>query len=421
MSQLKFPDGFLWGAATASHQVEGNTTNDWSEWEKQNADRLAQEAQSKFGHIKYWERLRPEAEDPMNYISGEACDHYHRFREDFDIAKSLHHNAHRFSIEWSRIEPTEGVFDEKAIAHYRDVLSALHERGITPFVTLWHWTLPLWLRDKGGVASKQFPAYFERYTRHVVGKLHDQVKFWIPLNEPTSIIAGAYTTGQWPPQKKSYITAYRVYHILADAHKRAYAAIHDIDPDAKVGLANLLHSFEPYHEHSFFDTLMIRFSHFFTNEYFLRLTRGTHDFLTAQYYFHNRFKFPRKVHLGDKPINDLGWEIYPKGIYNILKELAEYNLPIYITENGLADAFDDQRLDFIRDHLLWIHRAIAEGVDVRGYFYWSLLDNFEWDKGFWPRFGLVGVDYEDQERIVRKSALFYAEICKNNALEIKGD
>ena len=417
MSKLQFPKGFLWGAATSAHQVEGNTTNDWSEWEKENAERLAKEAHKKFGHIKYWERLRPEAEDPKNYISGIACDHYNRFKEDFDLAKSLHHNAHRFSIEWSRIEPVEGQFDEQALNHYRDVLLALHERGLTPFVTLWHWTMPLWLRDKGGVSSKEFPVYFERYTHFVVSRLNDLVTFWIPLNEPTSVIAGSYTTGQWPPQKKSYFVAHRVYKILADSHKRAYQVIHEINPNAQVGLANLLHSFEPYHEHSFFDMLMIRFLHFFTNEYFLRLTRGTHDFLTAQYYFHNRFKFPRKVHLGDKPINDLGWEIYPKGIYNVLKELHQYNLPIYIPENGLADAFDDYRLDFIRDHLLWVYQAIEEGVDVRGYFYWSLLDNFEWDKGYWPRFGLIAVDRTTQTRTIRPSARAYAQICRDNALE----
>jgi len=420
MSQLKFPDGFLWGAATASHQVEGYTTNDWSEWEKKNASRLAKEAKTKFGHVKNWEQLSAEAETKENYISGIACDHYSRFREDFDIAKSLHHNAHRFSIEWSRIEPEEGVFNEEAIAHYRAVLYSLHERGVEPFVTLWHWTIPLWLRDKGGVASKKFPTYFERYVRFVVSKLDHQVKFWIPLNEPTSVIASSYVTGQWPPQKKSYLAAYRVYHILADAHKRAYKVIHEMNPGARVGLANILHSFEPYHEHSFFDTLMIRFSHFCTNEYFLRLTRGTHDFLTVQYYFHNRFKFPRKVHLGDKPVSDLGWEIYPKGIYNILKELSVYNLPIYITENGLADAEDTKRADFLRDHLMWVHRAIEEGIPVKGYFYWSLLDNFEWDKGFWPRFGLVAVNYQTQERTIRPSARYYAQICKNNALEIEG-
>jgi len=417
MSRLHFPAGFFWGAATSAHQVEGHTHNDWSEWEQEHAERLAREAHTKFGHTQYWEQLRPEAEDPKNYISGSACDHYHRYREDFDLAQSLNHNAHRFSIEWSRIEPAEGQFDETAIIHYRDVLFALNERGLEPFVTLWHWTLPLWLRDKGGVASKEFPSYFERYTRFVVSRLKHQAKFWIPLNEPTSVIGNAYITGAWPPQKKSLFLTYRVYHILADAHKRAYRAIHQINPGAQVGLANILHSFEPHHASSFLDKLAIRCARFFTNEYFLRLTKGTHDFLTIQYYFHHRLNFARKVHPSDKPKSDLGWEIYPKGIYNILKELAHYNLPIYITENGLADALDDRRSEFIRDHLLWVHQAITEGVNVRGYFYWSLLDNFEWDKGFWPRFGLIGVAYTTQARTVRQSALAYAQICRENAIE----
>lgn len=419
MSHLPFPKNFLWGAATSAHQVEGNTQNDWSVWEGDNAVRLAEEAQSKFGHTKYWEEIRTQAENPENYLSLAACDHYNRFREDFDIAQTLHHNAHRLSLEWSRIEPEEGVFNEEAITHYRDVLLALQERGMEPFVTLWHWTLPLWLRDKGGVSSKEFPLFFERYTRFVASRLEHLTKFWITVNEPTSVIASSYTTGQWPPQKKSYFLAHRVYKILAEAHKRAYRALHELNPGAEVGFANLLHSFEPYHEHSFLDTLLIRFAHFFTNDYFLRLTKGSNDFLTVQYYFHNRFKFPRKIHLDDKPVSDLGWEIYPKGIYNVLKELEQYKLPIYITENGLADAADSERAAFIHDHLLFVHRAIEEGVDVRGYFYWSLLDNFEWDKGYWPRFGLVSVNFETQERTIRPSALSYAKICENNALEVE--
>ncbi len=151
----------------------------------------------------------------------------------------------------------------------------------------------------------------------------------------------------------------------------------------------------------------------------LRLTRGYNDYLTVQYYFHNRFKFPRKVNVGDRPITDLGWEIYPKGLYNILIHLKRYKLPIYITENGLADVTDSQRVAFIREHLYWTHRAIAEGTDVRGYLYWSLLDNFEWDKGFWPRFGLVEINYKTQERKIRPSAYEYAKICKENSLDLE--
>jgi beta-glucosidase len=185
-----------------------------------------------------------------------------------------------------------------------------------------------------------------------------------------------------------------------------------------VGLANILHSFEPHREDSWLDKLSIYFAKYFTNRRMLALTKGKHDFLTAQYYFHNRFKFPKKVQRGDKPVSDLNWEIYPQGIHNVLLELKKYNLPIYITENGLADAKDEKRAKFIEDHLSWVHKAISEGVDMQGYFYWSLLDNFEWDKGFWPRFGLVEINYETLERKIRPSAWEYAKICKSNEMEI---
>lgn len=416
-TKKRFPRGFLWGAATSSHQVEGATFNDWSEWEKKHAERLAHESHGKFSHLSNWEDIKPLAEDPANYISGAACDHYNRFREDFDIAKSLGHNAHRLSLEWSRIEPEKGVFDKEAIAHYREVIQSLRERGLEPFVTLWHWTNPVWLANMGGPANRRFAEHFENYARFVVRELGDLVTFWMTLNEPTSVIGSSYITGQWPPQKKSKLTALRVYHILAATHKRAYHAIREINPYAQVGFGNILHSYEPYHKHSFFDVLAINFAHFFTNRYMMVLTANHHDYLAVQYYFHNRFKFPRKVHLGDKPVSDLGWEIYPKGIYNVLKEMSRYGLPIYITENGLADAKDEKRGDFITEHLEWIQHAIAEGVPVKGYFYWSLLDNFEWDKGFWPRFGLVHVDFITQKRTIRESARKYAEIVAQNSLK----
>jgi beta-glucosidase/6-phospho-beta-glucosidase/beta-galactosidase len=208
-----------------------------------------------------------------------------------------------------------------------------------------------------------------------------------------------------------------LYTTFANAHNLAYKKIHDIDINAQVGFANILHSFVAFSEDSFLDKMMVKFGRYFANERMLNLTEECNDFLTAQYYFHNRFKFPRKLHLGNKPENDLGWEIYPGGIYDILKALKKYNLPIYITENGLANASDEKRASFIKDYLYWIHRSIKDGADVRGYFYWSLLDNFEWDKGFWPRFGLVEVDFVSQERKIRPSALEYAKICKSNELE----
>ncbi|MCX6765800.1 MAG: glycoside hydrolase family 1 protein [Candidatus Moranbacteria bacterium] len=409
----QFPKDFFWGAATSAHQVEGNNVNNWSQWERENAGRLAKEAKDKW---QDWQKEKfPEMFNPENYISGRACDHYNRYEEDFDLAQSSGHNAHRFSIEWSRIEPEEGKFNEKEIEHYRKVILALRKRNIEPFATLWHWTNPLWLEEKGGCESKKFPFFFSRYAQYVVKNLGESVKFWITLNEPTSVIAASYCIGNWPPQKKNLIVAWKLYGNFARAHIEAYKIIRLISKDARVGFANALHSFEPYRKNSWLDKLSVAVGLYFVNKRMLNLTKGYNDFLTVQYYFHNRFKFPRKIRLGDKPVNDLNWEIYPEGLYHVLKWLKEYNLPIYVTENGLADA-DEKRADFIKNHLQWIKKAIDEGADVRGYFYWSLMDNFEWDKGFWPRFGLVEIDYQTLERKPRKSFYAYEEIIKNNGL-----
>ena len=417
--ELKFPDGFLWGAATSAHQVEGNNHNDWSEWEKKNAERLAKEAGSKW---EDWQQKKfPEMFKAENYISGRACDHYNRYEEDFDIAKELGHNAHRFSIEWSRVEPEEGKFDEKEVEHYRRVLQALRKRGIESFVTLWHWTNPIWLSKMGGPENKKFAFYFSRYASFVVEQLSGLVDFWITLNEPTSVIANSYMSGAWPPQKKNPLLALKVYKNLAQAHNYAYNEIHKISPKAKVGFANILAFYEPYNKNSALDKIAVKIAKYFGNEKFLNLTKDKHDFLTAQYYFHNRLKFPGRIKNENKTVSDLGWEIYPEGIYHIIKDLRKYNLPIYVTENGLADANDSRRAKFIKDHLYWIHKAIQEGADVRGYFHWSLLDNFEWEKGFWPRFGLVEIDYKTMERKIRKSAWEYAKICRRNEIETKLD
>lgn len=396
-----FPHGFLWGAATSSHQVEGGNHNDWSEWEKANAVRLSRESGGMY--------------PPENYISGRACDHYNRYEEDFDIAKSLGHNAHRFSVEWSRIEPEEGKFDEKEIEHYRQVIKALRARGMEPFVTLWHWTLPLWLRDKGGVLTKDFPQLFARYAERMAREYKDDVRFWMTLNEPTSVIYNSYLRGVWPPQHMSFPKGLRVYRMLARAHKNAYAVIHSAVPQARVGLGNIMVHIEPTDAHVL-NRIATYWNDFFSNTYILRLTGDTHDFYALQYYFHKRIRFPTKDMWDALWKNDMGWGIYPEGIYYLLVRLKQYNKPIYITENGVADARDIHREKFIKEHLAQVHRAIAEGADVRGYFYWSLLDNFEWDKGFWPRFGLVEIDYATLERKIRPSAWEYKKIIERNML-----
>ncbi|MDO8560721.1 MAG: glycoside hydrolase family 1 protein [bacterium] len=416
MLEFKFPKDFLWGSATSAHQVEGNTKNDWTEWEFRNAKRLAIEAAKKTWP-EYINNAYPNPLRAENYISGKACDHYNRFKEDFDMAKSLGHNAYRFSIEWSRIEPEEGKFDEKEIEHYRQVIRALKERGIEPFVTLWHWTLPLWVRDFGGVESKKFIVHFERYVRYVVLRLGSDVIFWMTLNEPTSVIAAAYTAGKWPPQKRNIIAALRVFRRLACAHRRAYRAIHEVQANAQVGFGNVLHFFEAYNVWNPLDWISVFVSKFFTNQYFFWLTgKDAHDYIAIQNYFHNRIAFPWRLKNNNEKVSDMGWELYPESLYYILKEWEKLKRPIYITENGLADARDNDRAWFIREAFKNISRAIQEGADVRGYFYWSLLDNFEWDKGFWPRFGLVEVNFKTLERKIRPSALEYKKIIENRGV-----
>ncbi len=403
--KLKFPAGFLWGAATSSHQVEGGTKNQWSEWEKENARRLAEKAKTQW---QDWQKEKfPEMLDPKNYISGRACDHYNRYEEDFNIAKKLGHNAHRFSIEWSRIEPEEGKFDEKEVEHYRKVIKALRERGMEPFVTLWHWTNPLWIRDKRGLKSKKIVKYFGRYTEKIVSSLKDEVKFWITINEPKIYTGHSYFKGAWPPQEKSLFSYFRVINNLINVHKKAYKIIKSINSSAQIGIAKNCVYFEG-------NLILAEGGGYFWNKYFLNKIKNHQDFIGLNYYHRNRIKNFKFNQNENEKISDMGWEIYPAGIYHILKDLNKYNKPIYITENGLADAGDKKKEWFIKESLKSVHKAIQEGVDVRGYIYWSLLDNFEWDKGFWPRFGLVEIDYDTLERKIRPSAWKYAEICKSN-------
>jgi len=419
---LKFPEGFYWGSSTSAHQVEGNNHNDWTEWERKNAERLAREAKEKYQDWqvkKFPEMLRPE-----NYISGVACDHYGRYKEDFDIAKSLGHNAHRFSIEWSRVEPKKGEFKKEVIEHYWEVITALKKRGLEPFVTLWHWTNPLWIRDIGGWENKKTIEYFTRYVEKIIDELGNEVKFWIVLNEPTVYLSQSYIVKAFPPQKRNFLAFFKIYRNLAEAYNKAYQLIHRSNRQYYVGLANNISFVEPKHRYCLADQFLSRLYGYFGSERMYKLTDGNYDFLSIQYYFHDvlciydilRYLLgvSHSKNRERKVKTDLGWDIFPEGIYHVLNNLKKYNKPIYITENGLADKDDKKRIEFIKKHLYWTHRAISEGVDVRGYFYWSLLDNFEWDEGFWPRFGLAAVDRKTMKRTVRPSAKEYGKICKNN-------
>ncbi|MFA5925659.1 MAG: glycoside hydrolase family 1 protein [Parcubacteria group bacterium] len=410
---LRFPKGFLWGAAISAHQVEGGNMNDWTEWEKENAKRLAGKAKTKWAR---WQQEKfPEMFDPENYISGRACEHYNRYEKDFDIAESLNMNAFRISIEWSRIEPKEGEFDEHEIEHYRKVIRAIRARGMEPFVTLWHFTNPVWFNEKGGWVSKKSVSFFERYIEKILRSLGEDVRFWLVINEPNVYTGFSYLLGTQPPGKKNPFYFLKAYFNLLKAYKKSYGIIHNISPKSKAGFAHSAVFFQveiwkPINK------LLASFLSGFSN-FFLKRSKGYLDFIGYNYYIRIIVAHrERKIPLKDK--TDLGWEICPKGIYHVLKKIHKYNLPIYITENGLADSADVQRERFVKEHLYWIHRAIQDGVDVRGYLYWSFLDNFEMPevRGFWPRFGLIEVDYKTMERRIRPSAYEFAKICKENKL-----
>lgn len=392
-----FPKNFLWGAATSAHQVEGNNHNDWSEWEK-------------LGRVL------------DGRASGLAAGHYDRWREDFGLAHELGHNAHRLSIEWSRIEPKPGYIDPAAIAHYRQVLLELRRLKIEPIVTLWHFTNPLWVVQMGGWRNRAVVDLYGRYVMAVVRELGDLVTYWVTINEPTVYSSASYLLGYWPPEQKNPIAAWLVIRNFVLAHRLGYNIIHRLYPNAKVGVANNLSHFVPSRPKNILDRILMSFSQYWHNQWWLDQTYLTQDFIGLNYYFHHplRFKFSDLRNLlrpepkSGVPLSDLGWEIHPGGLGHILDFLKRYQRPIIITENGLADATDHQRASFIRGHVIEVRDALRRGIRIQGYLYWSLLDNFEWREGFTPRFGLIEVDYATLKRTIRPSAYTYRQIIQRN-------
>jgi beta-glucosidase len=404
---LKFPNNFLWGAATSAYQVEGDNSNaDWWAWEKS------------------------AAKEP----SAKACRHYEFYEQDFDLAKELNHNAHRLSIEWARIEPQEGQFSEKEIKHYLDVVLALRHRGITPVVTLHHFTNPLWFSQSGGWESERSAELFARYAEFVTKTLAPHVRTWIAINEPTVLISHAYLLGVWPPQAKKLLRARKAHDNLIQAHIGAYRKIHHIYKaaglaDPSVGIAQHMTAVVPCSS-----TLRNRLAaglrdYWYNFEILDQLARHrTLDFIGVNYYTRHLVHVTRWG-LGDLlgevcaqghhalKKNSLGWDIYPEGLGEVLMKLKRYNLPVMITENGICTEDDGQRWEFIAEHLRHVHGAIQQGVPVIGYLYWSLMDNFEWDKGFAPRFGLLHVDYQTYQRTIKESARKFAQVCRTGEIE----
>lgn len=413
----EFPKGFYFGSATASHQVEGGNYNNWSVWEKQNAQNLAQTSYKRYGHLLDYNKIKKQAGDPNNYISGLSCDQIRHWQEDVQIMRELNFNAYRFSIEWSRIAPQKNKFNARGLKYYQKLVNELKQNGIEPFVTLWHWTIPIWFDKLGGFSKRKNIKYFLDYVDFVTKNLSG-VKFWIVLNEPEVIVNKSYIKGDWPPQKKNPILAFWVFHNLIRAHNQSYQIIKKNSPKSQVGIAKHNIYFEAY-KNRFWSKAISKTLDYFINQYFLRKILKSLNFIGLNYYFHKLIggKTDSSSHLeqseGSHKFTDMGWELYPKGIYYLLKDLKKYQKPIIITENGLADAHDKNRAWYIREILKNIKKAIDNEINIKGYLHWSFIDNFEWADGFWPRFGLVAVDYQTKKRIIRNSARIYAKIIKD--------
>ena len=422
---LTFPDQFLWGTASAAHQVEGdNTNNDWSSYEQQP------------GAIWHGDR------------SGLACDWWRDAEQDFELMAEMGHNTHRLSVEWSRIDPEEGIFDPSAVRRYREMLVGLHKRGIEPMVTLFHFTTPLWLARQGGWSNPASVGHFRRFVRHTVDQLGDLVTLWCTINEPNVYAALGYLLGEHAPGKKSLLLYYRVLAHLLQAHAAAYRVIHALHGDAQVGLVKHVQIFEPLDPADRASAGLARFLDYMFNELTLRavvdgrlrfpLSRslGTHgplvdsvDFWGLNYYHRQRVSLRNanggRLHvLQPTPgaqVSDSGrdgayGEIYPAGMYRVLDRMKRLRKPIYITENGLPDADDDLRPCFLLAHLAQVQRAISRGADVRGYYHWSFTDNFEWAEGWALCFGLVALDYQTQIRTPRPSARLFSQMVSANAI-----
>jgi beta-glucosidase len=416
-----FPRGFLWGTATASHQVEGNNTNNnWSSWEQQT------------GRIH------------QGQTSGLACDWWNgRWREDFDRAADAGQNAHRLSVEWSRIQPTPDRWDESALDYYREMLRGLNERDMVAMVTLHHFTDPLWLVEQGGWESPKVIECYETYVKRVVEALQEYVTLWVTINEPNVYYASGYVTGDFPPGKRDIGAAFRVAENMIRGHAAAYRAIHAIQSESRVGIAQNYRSLQPARPWLPLDRWVTRIQSQMFNDlvpeaissgiirfpaWIKRVpeVKETQDFIGVNYYtrdyvafspFSRGDLFSRHFFLPGADLSDAGFIANsPTGMFEAIKWALKFKKPIIITENGVENADDSLRPRYLIQHLHQVWRAVNFNFPVKGYFHWTLVDNFEWERAWTQRFGLWELDQETQARRKRPSADLYAEICRENGL-----
>jgi beta-glucosidase len=422
VSARTFPPGFLWGSATAAHQVEGNCTrNHWWEWEQEGL------------------RQRPGGYVRDGSVSGIACDYYHRFDDDHRLAAELGHQALRISIEWSRVEPERGRFDEAELDHYRRVCDSMLQRGLVPTVTLHHFTNPIWAQREGGWENPEMASWLARFAAYAVRGLGGRVKLWWTINEPMIAPALGYMFGMHPPCVRDPARALVVARNTLLAHRAMYraareAATHTVE----VGPVLAMIHFEPLDPGSAADQALAQSSDRFMNEFFLAGLRdgvvadepvdalqGSYDVIGVNYYMRVlceagggdvAISGARRAAQPERWVDEMGWEVFPDGLRRCLLRAGRLGKPVYVTENGMATLDDTARTEHLYAHLEKVRGAIDEGADVRGYFYWSMMDNFEWAEGYSRHFGLVAVDRQTLERRPRPTAFVYRDIIAANSI-----
>ena len=436
---LEFPPGFRFGAATSAHQVEGGTTNNnWARFER---------------------HVRPDGRPAISgdQRCGQAADHWERFPDDVELMAQLGLDGYRFSLEWSRIEPAEGRFDDAALERYRSWCVLLRAAGIAPMITLHHFTEPLWITDRGGFEDAGTVAAFARFVEHVVPALADVCDWWVTINEPAVYAVNGWLNGEFPPAKQDVALAGRVLEHLLLAHARAYHTLHEhdrVDADGDgipcwVSLATNVVAFEPRHTWNPADVAAAKVAHANFNVRPLDacvdgrfrfglpgLARraathaelaGTLDYVGVNHYFRALVgvnpRAPAGLEVGFDDVtekNDMGWDLIPATLGDAVRFAARYGRPVVVTEHGTCDGEvpDRRRRAFLLDSLHALADALGEGVDVRGYYHWSLMDNFEWAHGFAPRFGLYRVDYATQERTLTGGGQLYRDIIASHRARV---
>lgn len=424
-AHMNYSENFLWGVATAAHQVEGNNVNNqWYAWEH-----------------SLDENGKPRVQNGAK--SGLACDHWNRYPIDIGLMKDLGIKAYRFSVEWSRIEPEPGVFDPAAIRHYQDVCDSLLTHHIRPVVTLHHFTNPIWFEKMGAFEKRENVKYFTAFVKKIFPALQDRVDLWCTINEPAVYTVDGYFTTLSPPGKSDPALAAVVLRNLLEAHVQAYHTIKSLPGGerAKIGIVKNMTQFDPLNKWSIgdwfvastvykiFNSSIIGFlktgNYKFNMPFEVKMRDrnpdaiNTLDFIGLNYYSHYYYKFcfdqerlfdPH--YKKDDIMTDMDYAFYPEGFYRAVQTLSQLGVPIFVTENGIADAKDDRRALFIQRYLYALSKAIEEGCDVKGYFYWSLMDNFEWSFGYDKAFGLYSVNRDTQERTMKQGARQYQSIVK---------